>query len=150
MTFGSAVKVVVLSAAAAVLLYSTHVPAVLIASPAALISPVFRSGDWCYGPAQGFVEVLSVMVACGGCLGIFLLAMVLPVIATLLIAFWMAYDARRRGDPNFVLWGLVGLLLNVLGLLIYLVTRTSSPQYAPATAPVATKPISNDPPINPT
>ena len=149
MTFGSAVKLVVLTAAAALLLYSTHTQTILLASPAALISPAFRGGDWCYGPADGFLEILAVMVTCGGCLGILILAMMLPVIATLLIAFWMAYDARKRGDGDFILWGLVGLFLNVLGLLIYLVARSSSPRTAPVPAPPAA-PVDAGPPINPT
>jgi len=150
MTTRSALRFVLYLPIAVFLFCATSAPA-LLGRPATIFAPAAGGNEWCYGNTGGFAEVVTVMLGCGSCLGIFLLAMMLPIIASLLIAFWMAYDAKRRGDPNFVLWGLLGLMLNIFGLLIYLIARPAAPYGTPTTA-AATQPV--DPPgnetINPT
>jgi hypothetical protein len=44
---------------------------------------------------------------------------------SVLIAYYVHKDAIRRGIKNSELWLLIGLILNLLGLVIYLLVRNS-------------------------
>ena len=44
---------------------------------------------------------------------------------SVLIAYYVHKDALRRGIKNSELWLLIGLILNLLGLVIYLLVRNS-------------------------
>src|SRR5689334_17619002 len=35
------------------------------------------------------------------------------------IAFWIYNDAKKRGNPNAVIWAIVGFFLGLIGLLLY-------------------------------
>jgi len=47
---------------------------------------------------------------------------VLIIADIILLAYWIFLDARKR-ETNPALWGLLGLITNVIGLIIYLMTR---------------------------
>jgi hypothetical protein len=36
------------------------------------------------------------------------------------IAYWVYNDAKKRGNPNAVLWGVVSFFFTLLGLILYL------------------------------
>ena len=44
---------------------------------------------------------------------------------SVLIAYYLHKDALRRGIKNSELWLLIGLILNLLGLVMYLLVRNS-------------------------
>jgi len=44
---------------------------------------------------------------------------------SVLIAYYLHKDALRRGIKNSEVWLLIGLILNLLGLVIYLLVRNS-------------------------
>jgi DNA-directed RNA polymerase subunit RPC12/RpoP len=65
------------------------------------------------------------------------------------VALWVYHDAERRKHSG-LLWGLFVFIGNIIGLIIYLIVRASSPDtssaLAPATAakcPNCAKPIQN-------
>lgn len=60
---------------------------------------------------------------CGSCLSCFLIIPFLFLLSSLLIGLLVYRKASRRRDPDAALWGLMGVLLNVLGLFIYLNAR---------------------------
>jgi hypothetical protein len=35
------------------------------------------------------------------------------------IAYWIYTDAKKRGNPNAVIWAIVGFFLGLIGLLLY-------------------------------
>jgi hypothetical protein len=58
------------------------------------------------------------------------------------IAYWIYTDAKKRGNPNAVIWAIVGFVLGLIGLLLYvLIGRnqgTSAPPPAGPTGPSTT------------
>ncbi|HUF18010.1 MAG TPA: hypothetical protein VMS12_08215 [Thermoanaerobaculia bacterium] len=70
-----------------------------------------------------FIDGLFALFFCSSCMGVLVVLSLLPVLISVLIAIWMYNDARRRGDPNAVVWALLGLIFNVVGWLIYLIVR---------------------------
>lgn len=54
--------------------------------------------------------------------GLCLFLTIIPFIIGILIAIWMYKDAKKR-DENAVLWLIVGLLLGIIGLIIWIVIR---------------------------
>ena len=44
---------------------------------------------------------------------------------SIIIAYYLHKDALRRGIKNSELWLLIGLILNLLGLVIYLLVRNN-------------------------
>lgn len=71
------------------------------------------------------------LAACGVCAGLGLLPLI-GLAISVGIAYWIYKDAKRRGDPNAVLWAVVGFFFNLLGLIIYLVVRSKGPTAPPA------------------
>lgn len=57
---------------------------------------------------------------CGSC---FIIIPFLFFLSSLLIGLLIYRKALRRHDPDAALWGLMGVLLNVFGLVIYLSSR---------------------------
>lgn len=66
-------------------------------------------------------------VACGICGGIGLIFFVLPLAISIGIAWWIYRDATRAGNPQAVLWAVLGFLFNIIGLIIYLIARPKGP-----------------------
>ncbi len=58
----------------------------------------------------------------GICAGVFCFIWIIPIIIGIIIAIWMYKDAKKR-DENAVLWLVVGLLLGIIGLIIWIVVR---------------------------
>ena len=58
----------------------------------------------------------------GLCAGTMCFLIAIPFIIGILIAVWMYKDAKKRGE-NAVLWLIVGLLLPIIGLIIWLIVR---------------------------
>ncbi len=79
-----------------------------------------------------FIDGLFAMAFCSSCVGVLVVISFLPVLISVLLAIWMYRDAQLRGDPNAVVWALLGLMFNVIGWLIYLIVRGSGPQPPPA------------------
>lgn len=55
------------------------------------------------------------------------------------VSVWVYYDAERRGHSG-LLWGLFVFIGNIIGLIIYLILRVSSPDPAAAPAPAESGP----------
>jgi len=58
----------------------------------------------------------------GICAGAFCFIWIIPFIIGILIAVWMYKDAKKR-DENEILWLIIGLILGIIGLIIWLVVR---------------------------
>ncbi len=58
------------------------------------------------------------------------------------IAYWVYNDAKKRGNPNAMIWAIVGFFLGLIGLLLYvLIGRnqgTSTPPPAGPSGPSTT------------
>lgn len=72
-------------------------------------------------------------LACGICGGIGLVFFVLPLLISIGIAWFIYKDATRQGNPQAVLWAVLGFFFNIIGLIIYLIARPKGPP--PATPP---------------
>lgn len=68
-------------------------------------------------------EDAAALAACGVCGGVMLLIPLSVLVVSIIIAVWMYRDSVRRGDSQAVLWAVIGLLFNVLGLVIYIIVR---------------------------
>lgn len=75
-------------------------------------------------------------VACGICGGIGLLFFVLPLAISIGIAWWIYRDANQRGNPQAVLWAVLGFFFNLIGLIIYLIARPPGPGIPPTSPTV--------------
>ncbi len=64
-------------------------------------------------------SALAGLAACGGCM---LIPFVFLVLGIALLV-WVARDAKARGMDSAVLWMILVLFTNVLGLIIYLFSR---------------------------
>src|ERR1035437_642936 len=83
----------------------------------ALFAPVacfaqYNSGN----PAGG-------AAACGGCCGTFILVPIVFLAISIALLVWVARDAKARGMDSAVLWMLLVFFLNLIGLVIYLLSR---------------------------
>ncbi|MFW6304463.1 MAG: hypothetical protein ACOC1V_01640 [Candidatus Saliniplasma sp.] len=58
----------------------------------------------------------------GICAGAMCFVWIIPLIIGILIAVWMYKDAEKR-DENGILWLIIGLILGIIGLIIWLVVR---------------------------
>ncbi|KKL55518.1 hypothetical protein LCGC14_2254620 [marine sediment metagenome] len=52
-----------------------------------------------------------------------ILGMVIYFLVSIIIAYYVHRNAIRRGIKNCEVWLLIGLILNVLGLLLYILVR---------------------------
>ena len=95
---------------------------------------------WSYGPGAlhshwrhhgDAGDFFGGLAACGGCSLVFFMVFFLPLLLSVLIAMWIYRDATRAGDPNPLLWALLGFCLNLFGLLIYVIARTAAPPNPP-------------------
>ncbi len=67
-------------------------------------------------------DACSSLVGCGVCGGTLMIPIALLVLSIALLV-WVARDAKARGMDNAVLWMLVVFFLNLLGLIVYLLSR---------------------------
>ncbi len=58
-----------------------------------------------------------------GCCGTFFFIPIVFLALSIALLVWVARDAKARGMDNAVLWMLVVFFLNLLGLLIYVLSR---------------------------
>ena len=79
-------------------------------------------------------------LACAACAAIGLAGPLIFLGLSIAIAIWMWRDAKSRNDQYAPLWGIVGFLFNLLGLIIYLVVRSQKdrPNAPPPAAPPPT------------
>ena len=133
---GYALKMLLVLAAAAATMTFTAMPLLAI------------HPHWDHGHCDPFAP-LAAALACSGCLWTFVVISVAPFAISVLIAVWIYYDARRRGDPNAVPWALLGFLLSVIGWVVYLIAR-SQPPYPTAGVPPAAPPSAPPGPPAPT
>lgn len=144
-----AVRMAVIFAAAVVFLGISFLPVAALTSQGdSWIAPgvMFHRSIHHHSDFSDFIDGLFAAAFCSGCMGVLILISLLPVIFTIVISIWMYNDARRRGDPNAVVWAILGLMFNVVGWLIYLVVRGSAP---PPAVAVQEAPKSDTPPPNP-
>jgi hypothetical protein len=67
-------------------------------------------------------------LSCAACSGIFTLiiagiVLIIHTIIWVLVAIWVANDAKARGMDNSALWVVLTIFLGLIGLIIYLVSR---------------------------
>ena len=74
-------------------------------------------------------------LACAGCAGIMLLIPILVLVASILIGLWMYRDAQKHNDPNAVVWLIIGILFNIVGLIVYIVVRKNQGAAPPPPPP---------------
>ena len=87
--------------------------------------------------AQQAAEDAAGAAACAACGGVGIIFILIPIALTIGIGIWMYKDAQKRGDPNAILWLVVGLVFSVIGLIVYLVVRNQKPAPpAPPAPPV--------------
>ncbi len=60
-----------------------------------------------------------------------LIALVLYIV----IAYWIYNDAKKRGNPNAVIWAVVGFILGLIGLLLYFVIGRNQGMTPPPAGP---------------
>lgn len=75
------------------------------------------------------------LAACAICSGVMLVIPILVMIVSIIIGVWMYRDAQSRGDQQAVLWAVIGILFNLLGLVIYLIARPKTPPGAMPPSP---------------
>lgn len=75
-------------------------------------------------------------------LGFYCVCGIIWLAIDLAIAYWIYNDAKKRGNPNAAIWGVVGFFLHVIGLLLYFVLGrnqgTNLPPPAGPTGPSTT------------
>jgi hypothetical protein len=81
-----------------------------------MVSSVSLAQDRPADPAAG-------CAACGGC-GFIVVVIVGLIALNIFLLVWVARDAKARGMDNAVLWMLLVLFFGLLGLLIYILSRT--------------------------
>lgn len=85
----------------------------------ALAAPLAVARMYAQAPSDNAAAGVGAMV-CGGC-GMFVIAWIVLSIALLI---WVARDAKARGMDSAILWMLLVFFLGLIGLVIYLFSRT--------------------------
>jgi small-conductance mechanosensitive channel len=73
--------------------------------------------------AQAYPEEPARQAAACGCCGMFLLIPIAFLAISIALLVWVARDAKARGMDSAVVWMLVVFFLNLIGLVIYLLSR---------------------------
>lgn len=68
-------------------------------------------------------EDAAACAVCGGFGLMFMIILVVSLAISIALAFWVYNDAKSRGD-NAVLWVIVVIAFNLMGLVVYLIART--------------------------
>ena len=53
-------------------------------------------------------------------LGFYCVCLLVWLAVVIGITYWIYNDAKKRANPNAVLWAVVGFFLNIVGLLLYI------------------------------
>lgn len=61
--------------------------------------------------------------ACAGCGGVFVLVPIVFFVVIIALLVWVARDAKSRGMDSSILWMLLVMFTNVIGLVIYIFSR---------------------------
>lgn len=80
-------------------------------------------------------ETTHEALGCAICAGMVGIPLVLYLIVSIVIAWWVYRDAKARAIPQGGIWAALGFLFNVLGLIIYLVVRSRPTTMPPAAPP---------------
>ncbi|MFQ6121387.1 MAG: PLD nuclease N-terminal domain-containing protein, partial [Methanosarcinales archaeon] len=62
---------------------------------------------------------------CGLFVGAFILIPIILFIISIALLVWVARDAKNKGMDNPALWMIIVFFLNIIGLIIYLLSRPS-------------------------
>jgi hypothetical protein len=81
----------------------------------ALLTPTTCLAEYNYSAAGG-------LGACG-CCGTFIFIPIAGLALSIALLVWVARDAKSRGMDSAVLWMLLVFFLNLIGLVIYLLSR---------------------------
>jgi hypothetical protein len=65
----------------------------------------------------------AAVMGCFACSGVLLLIPVVILALNIAMLVWVARDAKARGMDGSVVWMIVVLLLSVVGLIIYILSR---------------------------
>ena len=85
---------------------------------------LLSSSPLCASAAQqGVPSDAAGAAGCAACGGITLIFLVILPILGIALLIWVARDAKSRGMDSAVLWMILVLLTNILGLIIYLFSR---------------------------
>jgi len=85
--------------------------------PAAALALI--SAAHCYAQNN---DPASTLAGCG-CCGTFIIIPIVFLALSIALLVWVARDAKARGMDSAVLWMLLVFFLNLLGLLIYILSR---------------------------
>lgn len=80
------------------------------------------SGEGATSPEEDFLDFSGFLSIFGLAFGLFLLVPIFLLLIGILIAIWVYKDAEARGESG-VLWLLVVLVTNFIGLIVWLVVR---------------------------
>ena len=72
--------------------------------------------------AQNNSDPAGALASCG-CCGTFIFIPIAALAISIALLVWVARDAKARGMDNAALWMLVVFFLNLIGLLIYVLSR---------------------------
>ena len=89
------------------------------------------------GEGQVSEDDAAALACCAVGTGLMLIIPLLVLVMSIIIAVWMYRDATARGDSQAVLWAVIGLLFNLLGLIIYIIARKNSQAPPPPPPPPA-------------
>jgi len=78
--------------------------------------------------AQNNSDPAGTLAGCG-CCGTFIFIPIALLALSIALLVWVARDAKARGMDNAVLWMLVVFFLNLIGLLIYVLSRPQGNLY---------------------
>ncbi|HEX7729151.1 MAG TPA: PLD nuclease N-terminal domain-containing protein [Terracidiphilus sp.] len=62
--------------------------------------------------------------ACSGCGGLFLIIWIGLIALQIALLVWVARDAKSRGMDSAILWMLLVFFFPLLGIIVYMLTRT--------------------------
>ena len=68
-------------------------------------------------------EIAAGCGACGTCGGVMIAVPIAIIALSIVLLVWVARDAKARAIDNAVLWMIVVMITNVVGLIIYLSSR---------------------------
>jgi len=69
---------------------------------------------------QFFGDAFSIFVAVFAIAFVFIL---INLVLHAIIAIWIVKDAKNRGMDEVLIWGVVGFVAGIIGLIIYILTR---------------------------
>jgi lysylphosphatidylglycerol synthetase-like protein (DUF2156 family) len=86
-------------------------------------------------PRSSAADEAAARAACGACAGFMFVIPLILLAAAVIIAVWIYKDATKRGDPQAVMWALIGFFFGLVGLAIYAVVRNRNMNLPPSAPP---------------